>query len=186
MSNTTNKNIGKVVIKNVRLSFANLWEPVAKFGGDPKYDAAFIIDPDSIDGSCNLRRIEAVVRQLENQSFGGMEMPDDLLPLKDGNSHDYDGWADMTILSSSSRARPGVLDRGKRPVQAGEPGAPYSGCNVDAVIKLWAMDNDYGKRICARLLAVRFRNHGEPFAGSGFDDDDFDDLEDLDDDECEI
>jgi len=159
----------KMTIKNTRLSFANLWQPVAKFGGDPKYEASFILDPKSPDGNDNLNRFRAIVRQLENEAFDGVEMPTDKLPIKDGNDKDYDGWKDMLIISASDRGRPVVVDWDKHPVLEGEDGAPYSGCMVDASINIWAMNNKFGKRICASLLAVRFRADGDSFKGSSVD-----------------
>ena len=60
----------------------------------------------------------------------------------------------------------------------------YGGCYVNAIIELWAQDNNYGKRINANLLGVQFHKDGEPFGGGGVSvkADDFDDVSGDDDD----
>jgi tripartite-type tricarboxylate transporter receptor subunit TctC len=40
---------------------------------------------------------------------------------------------------------------------------PFAGCYVNATIRLWAQDNQYGKRINAQLRAVQYVKDGAAF-----------------------
>ncbi|MWN55950.1 ssDNA-binding protein, partial [Escherichia coli] len=52
-----------------------------------------------------------------------------------------------------------------------------AGCYVNAVIDIWAQDNNFGKRINASLGGVQFLRDGDAFAGGGVASaDDFDDI----------
>ena len=73
-----------------------------------------------------------------------------------------------------------MIDRDKTPLTE-EDGKIYSGCYVNAIVELWSMNNEYGKRICGNLLGVQFFRDGEAFASSG-DSVGVDDFESLDDD----
>jgi len=44
-----------------------------------------------------------------------------------------------------------------------ENGKPYAGCYVNMSIRLWAQDNQFGKRVNAQLRAVQFVKDGEAF-----------------------
>lgn len=156
----------KLTLKNCRLSFADLFNAVSKFDGDPKFSASFIVDPKSDDGKANLAAFKKIVRQLEKEKFGGKELPIDKLPIKDGNDKDYDGWADMMIISAANKKRPTIVGRKRQPVAEGDVDAPYSGCIVNVVLDIWAMDNQFGQRIIASLEAVQFAAEGEPFVAS--------------------
>jgi hypothetical protein len=70
-----------------------------------------------------------------------------------------------------------VVDRDRTPLTASD-GKPYAGCFVNAVVELWAQDNQYGKRINASLGGVQFAADGDAFGGGGVrtEADDFDDL----------
>ena len=65
-------------------------------------------------------------------------------------------------VSARSVKRPGVVDRDLSPLTA-EDGKPYAGCYVFATIRLWAQDNQWGKRINASLRNVQFIKDGEAF-----------------------
>jgi len=43
----------------------------------------------------------------------------------------------------------------------------YAGCYVNAIVVLWAQNNNYGKRINANLLGVQFVADGSPFGDGG-------------------
>ena len=155
----------KLTLKNVRLSFPKLFRPDDKFGGGPKYGASFIIDPESDEGMANLKGLEGIVRELEARHLGDKEMPEDRLPIKDGDIKGYPGWEGMRIVTANSRRPPVIHDRALREIAEGDAQEPYAGCYVDAVLDLYAIDpqSDYGPRICAALGGVRFRSKGKPF-----------------------
>ena len=170
--------MAKLKLKNVRLSFADLFTAVSKFEGDPKFSACFIIDPNSDDGKANLAGFKKIVRQLESEKFGGEELPTDKLPIQNGDDKDYGGWAGNVIISAANKKRPVIVGRQRQPVAEGDVDSPYAGCVVNAVLDVWAMSNQYGKRIIASLEAVQFAAEGEPFTASSVNvDSDFDDID---------
>ena len=46
-----------------------------------------------------------------------------------------------------------------------DDGVMYAGCYVNAVLDIWAMDNKFGKRICATLSGAQFFKDGDAFTG---------------------
>ena len=170
--------MAKLKLTNVRLSFADIFTPVSKFDGPEKFSACFIIDPNSDDGKANLASFKKVVRQLESEKFGGEELPTDKLPIQNGDDKDYGGWAGNVIISAANKKRPVIVGRKRQPVAEGDIDSPYSGCVVNVLLDVWAMDNKYGKRIIASLEAVQFAADGEPFTASSVNvDSDFDDID---------
>ena len=47
-----------------------------------------------------------------------------------------------------------------------EDGKLFAGCYVNAAISIWIMDNKWGKRVNANLVAIQYVKDGEAF-GSG-------------------
>ena len=169
----------KLILKNTRLSFANLYTATSKFEGtEPKFSACFIIDPETKEGKANLEAFGEIVSQLEKDYFKGKQLANDKKPIKDGNTKDYDGWKDMKIISASNKRRPRVIGCQKQPVAEGDDQAPESGNYVNAALDVWAMDGKFGQRICASLEAVQYASKGEPFTASTVDiESDFDEID---------
>ena len=121
-----------------------------------------------------------------DQVFKQMKAGDKLC-LHDGDTKaQYEGFEGMMFVSSRTKTRPLTLGGGpnkKDPVVESD-GVLYSGCYVNAVIELWAQDNQFGKRINAQLGGVQFYRDGDAFSGGGSaaDEDDFEDLGDQGDD----
>lgn len=160
----------KMTLNNVRLSFNSLDKPSNKFGGDPKYSASVIIDPATVDGKSQLEMFRTKIREVEANDLGGVKMPLDKVPMRDGNDKDYDGWKNTMIVKATSKAKPKILNRRNAIISATDDSFPYAGCYVDIVISLWAMKSpQYGNRICASLVAVRYRKDGDPFTGESLD-----------------
>lgn len=192
--------VGRVKLKNVRLSFPHLFEPqegmvdddTGKKGPD-KYGASFLIPKETAEGKATLAAIKAAADGVKTEKWG--KNPPKLKPekicLRDGDQEDWDGYENHFYLTSSNTRQPVLIDRRKgvdgqwlrlldcngEPV----PGALellYAGCYVNAVVSLWAQDNKHGKRINASLEAVQFLRHGEAFGAKpvnpddSFDDDD--------------
>jgi len=162
----------KVKLNNVRLAFPALFEAKAVNGeGEPRFSAAFPVDPDSDNAKALKSAIEAVAKEKwgakagailkELQSKGRVAYKESSLS-KDGEV--YDGFEDMHTLNASNKVRPLVIDQSKNPLTA-QDGKPYAGCYVDVSVELWAQDNSWGKRINAVLRGVQFRSDGDAFAG---------------------
>ena len=90
--------------------------------------------------------------------------------LHDGTERDdQEGYGDgVMYISTSSTRKPQIKTK-----QAGglvdlpeSSGKPYGGCYAAHVIRLWAQDNDFGKRINCEIAAVCFVKDGKPFGSA--------------------
>lgn len=171
----------KLKLNHVRLAFPALFEAKTVNGeGEPAFSAVYLIDP----ADPQVKTIEAAMLAVAKEKWGAKgEAQFKALRaagktcLNDGDlKGDYAGFAGQLYLSARSKTRPLVLDADKTPLLPAD-GKPYAGCYVNATLDIWAMDNNYGKRICASLGGVQFYRDGDAFAGgSGGSADDFDDV----------
>lgn len=170
----------KVQLKNVRLSFPDLFEPRAfKAGDEPKYKATLLIAKDDPQ----VEVIEKAILATATEKWGakaasvikGIRGNPNKFNFQDGDTKDYDGYAGNMALSASSKSRPLVIDRDKTPLGAAD-GRPYAGCYVNASLELFGYDNS-GNGISATLKGVQFVRDGDAFGGGApASPDDFDDL----------
>jgi hypothetical protein len=90
----------------------------------------------------------------------------------------------MVAISAGNPKRPTVVDRAKNPTTESD-GIVYAGCYVNVILDVWAQDNEWGKRINAKLLGVQFFKDGDSFgSGATVSEDDFDDLSAEDEDDA--
>lgn len=181
----------KVQLKEVRLAFPALFQAKAVKGnesGEPRFSAAFVIEP----GSTNAKALKAAVEAVAKEKWGAKATAiltelrsKDRIAYKEGplskDGTPYDGFEGMHSINASNKTRPLVLNRDKTPLTA-QDGKPYGGCYVNASIELWAQDNSFGKRVNASLKGVQFVKDGEAFGGGApASPDEFDELpeEDL-------
>jgi hypothetical protein len=172
----------KIRLTNVRLAFPAIFQAQTVNGeGDPAYSATFILPADHPQ----IREIKAAIKEVAKNKWGAkadqqlaLMEKQDKTALHDGDlKSNYDGFAGNLYVSARSKTRPTVVDRDRTPLTASD-GKPYAGCFVNAVVELWAQDNQYGKRINASLGGVQFAADGDAFGGGGVrtEADDFDDL----------
>lgn len=158
-----------VTIRNVRLSFPSLFEP--KKGPEetskPAYAATFLLDKKT--NAEDIKRVQAAIDAVVKAEFKGVKPPKTC--LRDGTEKSHlDGYgADMVFISARNEKRQLVLDRdAKSPLEA-KDGKIYAGCYVNAVIRVWAQNNKFGKRVNASLGPVQFVKDGEEFGDSRID-----------------
>tara|TARA_R110000822_G_scaffold11698_1_gene42457 strand:+ start:1370 stop:1909 length:540 start_codon:yes stop_codon:yes gene_type:complete len=157
-----------IKLSGVRLSFPNLFTPTAFEEGKPKsYSATFILDKET--DTKQIADIQKVVDYLCKSELKKNKLPADKVCLRDGDmKEDVDGYGDaIMFVSSGSKNRPTVVDRQANDIT--NEGDIYAGCYVNASIRLWAQDNQYGKRINADLRGIQFLRDGDPFGGDKFD-----------------
>jgi hypothetical protein len=171
----------KVKLEKVRLAFPKLFKAEQVNGeGEPQFSATFIFPKDHP----NVKDIENAILQVAKEKWA--DKADVILKkvkaelktcLKDGDlKADLDGFVGNYFLNASNKTRPYVINRDKTQLNS-DDGVIYAGCYVYAVIDIWAMDNKFGKRICASLSGVQFYKDGDAFTGGGVASDaDFDDL----------
>ena len=157
-----------VKLSNVRLSFPSLWK--ARKGPDATskeaFQASFILDKKT--NAPEIKAINAMIDLIVKESFKGKRPPK--VCLREGSEKgDTDGYGDgVCFISARSDKRPHVVDRNLAPLVE-EDGKPYAGCYVNATVRLWAQDNQYGKRVNASLRAVQFVKDGEAFGEGSID-----------------
>lgn len=183
----------RIVIRNARLSFPDLFEAVQFDGQGPfSYRCTLLIPSDS-DVK---KQIDSAIKETADGKWGA-KAPAILEKAKlvgkicftDGNLKDYNGYADNWALVTSrkdSDGAPAVIDRDKTPLGKGS-GKLYSGCYVNAIVDFFPQDNTYGKTVRSGLVSVQYVKDGESFGGAapvtvdgfddlGFDEDEGDDL----------
>jgi len=179
---TTTTPVGRIQLKNVRLSFPNLFEP-SVVGDDPKakprYSAMLILPLDHPQLKECYAKMKAVAKDKWGAKAEAMYTAiekSDKLAVHDGDTKaQYDGVAGNMFISAASQesARPLVIDADKSMLTPRD-GRPYAGCYVNASIDFWAQDNGFGKRINAQLRGVQFFKDGDAFAaGRPADSDEF-------------
>lgn len=161
----------KIKIQNSRLSFPSLFR-TAVFGGEDtgKYEATFILDKEQ--HAEVIKQIQAEAARLMKEELKG-KIPADKVCMKDGDEQGRPEFDGAYTIKASTKRRPLVIDRDKSPITE-EDNRVYAGCYVNAIISLWAQNNQYGKRINAQLDGVQFVRDGEPFGDGGISADEFD------------
>ncbi len=158
-----------VTLKNVRLSYPALFEPKTFAGAEatskPAYSASVLLDKKA--NKVEIAAVQAGIASLVKSDLKGKHPGPSKVCLREGSEKpDTDGYsADNMFVGARNETRPTVVDRDLTPLVAAD-GKPYAGCYVNAVIRLWAQDNKFGKRVNASLAKVQFLKDGEPFGGS--------------------
>jgi hypothetical protein len=163
--------MSKIKLVNVRLSFPSLFQH-AQFGGEStgKYEATFVLD--KVEHADLITSIKAKIAELMKTELKG-KVAADKICLKDGDDLGRTEFEGKYTIKASTKKRPLVIDKDKSPL-AQEDERVYAGCYVNAVVSLWAQNNNYGKRINAQLDGVQFFKDGEPFGDGGITTDEFD------------
>jgi hypothetical protein len=172
--------VGEVLLKNVRLSFAALYEP-AKDRKDKKtgelikgkYKANFLIPKNTAEGKREMAKVRKACDEVKEKKWGNKipKLKPNQVCVRDGDLEDYEGYEGMFYVSASNNDRPALITKHKDDKGEWLPapkGKLYSGCYVNALIRIWAQDDpDYGKRLNCSVEAVQFAGKGEAFSGGG-------------------
>lgn len=180
------EDICKIMLKDVRLSFPQLFRAKA-FGdgsqGEPAFSAEFLIDKNTKLGQKTLDMIDDAIYEAKVKKWGEDEkkwpkISKDKPFFKDGDDPDYERpeTEGMMIVSSRNPKKPRILGIDKEDLHESD-GIIYGGCYVDAIVRVWAQDNKFGKRVNCSLEAVRFRRDGDAFGAAPIDPDEFEDIE---------
>lgn len=160
------KNSTKVVTGTVRLSYANVWEPVSINGGAPKYSVSLIIP------KTDTKTINAINEAIDNAiqagigKFGG-KIPNKAalkLPLRDGDlERDDEAYKNSFFLNANSKDAPQIVDRAVQPIL--DRGEVYSGCYARVSINFYAFNSNGNRGIACGLGNIQKVNDGEPLGG---------------------
>lgn len=198
MAKDEKKQIGEVILKNVRLSYAHLDKPQKDSKNDAgeiikgKFGASLLMKKGTPETKAMVAKIKAASEEVKAAKWGNNppKFKPERVCLRDGDLEDWDGYENHLYVSTSNNQKPTVVDKSREPVEPGDKQWPYSGCYVNAVIRIWAQNNEAdkgGKRINASLEAIQFKAHGKPFSSakpvdvnSAFDDESEEDEQEFD------
>lgn len=163
--------MSKFKIANARLSFPSLFT-TAQFGGEDtgKYECTLILDKQQ--HAEVIKTMKSAIEALMANELKG-KIPADKVVLKDGDESGRPEFEGKMTIKVSSKRRPLVINRDKSPIVESD-NIIYAGCYVNAIITLWAQNNQWGKRINGSLEGVQFAKDGEPFGDGGASVNDFD------------
>jgi hypothetical protein len=153
--------MAKIKMHNVRLSFPSLFRKAVFSGEETKFEATFLLNKET--QADKIAEIEQAIEAMIRDNLKGTKLKEDKICLKDGDEIDYAGYAGHMSIKASNNKRPMVFDRDKTPLSE-DDNRIYAGCYVNAIVELWAQNNQWGKRINANLLGVQFFKDGEPFS----------------------
>lgn len=187
-------NEAMVTLLGVRLSFASLFETNKQKQDDgteretwkanfliPKAEADVMMAVQNGQRMNIMKALKAASAAAKEKKWGSEDKWPKLKPeklfLRDGDLEDWDGYEGCFYVSANASVtnRPAVVTNRKdgngRWIMAepGGAGAPYSGCYVNAVIRVWAQDNEHGKRVNSELKTVQFFKDGDPFGAAPVD-----------------
>ncbi|MDP2263259.1 MAG: DUF2815 family protein [Hydrogenophaga sp.] len=200
--------MGRIVLKNVRLAFPDIWKPGEPMPGStsgPKYGAQLIFAPDSPAAQlCQQELLRAATEKWAGQaSMVLQELGKDKKFLRRGDGNlakdgtVRNGFGGMLYAAAKNKTKPAIIARNffnGRPVFLNEDGSgmqdnavipgqmfkvPYGGCTVNAAIDVYAMDKvGQGKGVYATLISVQFVEDGQAFSGGAVDANGLEDLGD--------
>lgn len=169
--------IGEVLLTDVRLSFADLFEPGKPQKNDKgemvpgKFKANALMEKGTPGTKKNIAKIQKAADEVKKKKWGDKipKLKPEKVCLRDGDLEDWEGYAGCFYLSANNKEQPQLITRRKDAKGkwiAAKKGEIYSGCRVNMLVRLWAQDSEeYGKRLNASVEVVQFHAHGEAFGG---------------------
>jgi hypothetical protein len=176
----------KVVTGEVRLSYANLWEPKSINGGTPKYSVSIIISKTDARTIAKIKAaIETAYREGETKLKGnGKTVPPIAAiktPLRDGDTErpDDEAYAGSYFINANSATAPGIVDKACEPIL--ERSQIYSGVYARASVNFYAFNSNGNRGVACGLNNIQKLRDGDPLGGKSRAEDDFstDDDEDF-------
>lgn len=153
----------QVTLKRVRLAFVKVNRPeeFTKGDGKPRYSVTMLMERDG----ANEKLVDAAILAAATEKWGekakaAIRMLGSTAKLckYDGDTRDYVGFEGMTAVNASSNADmpPTLVTPGRKRLANAEQSMIYSGCWANVIINVWAMDNDWGRRVNAELKGIQF------------------------------
>lgn len=189
----------QVMLKDVRLSFPDLWKPGKPMNPQdtPKYGGQFIFAPDSEAAKICKEAMVSAAKEVFGPNWENIvrSMEKSKKCLRVGNDHpDKDGkvregYQDMMYLVARNKSKPAVVAAKAKNADGSwnylteADGKPYGGCYVNVKVNIKAMKakEQIPNQIYATLEAVQFVRDGESFGAGPGTPEGFDDVEGADD-----
>lgn len=171
----------KVVTGIVRLSYANVWEPVSINGSNPKYSVSVIIPKSDENTLANINAaVDAAIKEGTGK-FGG-KTPNKAalkLPLRDGDAErDDEAYKNSFFVNANSTTPPQIVDMSVQPML--DRAEVYSGCYARVSLNFYAFNSNGNRGIACGLGNIQKVKDGDPLGSRSSAADDF--ATDLDDD----
>lgn len=152
----------KLKLEGVKLSFPSFLE-TERFQGKSthKYGATFIVDKSDVE---NTQKIEEAINNILTQANDTNFQQEGRTFRRDGEATKYSQYKSSVLVRGTNRDRPKLINRDLTQIEVRDiDDFFYSGSIVNAVLGCWWQDNNYGKRINAKLYAVQFVEHSPNF-----------------------
>lgn len=166
MTKTIN-NPTKVVTGEVRLSYANVWEPKSINGGREKYSVSLLIPKDDKATLAAIEKaIDAAIKEGAGK-FGGKIPPKAALklPLRDGDvERDDEAYARHYFVNANSINKPQIVDANVHPIL--DRSEVYSGCYARVSINFYAFNHSGNRGVACGLGNLQKTRDGEPLGGN--------------------
>lgn len=165
----------KVFLPDVRISYPSLLEPRQPLmGGEPKYDATFLMAPDS--GAAH--NLTAAVQDIAQRAFGNAaeKILRENSPVKKGDDKETPpaGYAGNLYITARSKMRPDLRDSNPQ-IMITDPATIQDrfrgGYHVNAFVEVYSYEAKAAtgavikRGIAAMLLGVQFKAYDKPFGG---------------------
>ena len=163
----------KIVIGEVRFSYAHVWEPWSNNGKEAKYSVSLLI-PKSNEKMLN--QIRLAIKQAKQQGvskWGGKIPSDCMIPIRDGDKNRPDDavYVGPYFMNANCKTPPGIIDRNRQPII--DTTEFYSGCYGYASITFYAYNRNGNKGIACGLNHIMKTRDGESLGGRARAEDDF-------------
>jgi len=175
-----------IYLSNVVLSFPKLVEASTNsdFPNSPKkFSADFILEPNNPGFAAFMGEVGKVAQEKWKEHAGNVlqVVQNDRRLRCYGNGSEkikketfqpYEGYANNVYVTASSNEDrpPQIVDAQGKPCdnantmqRAVEARKLYGGCHVNAAVRPWAQDNQFGRGVRCELIAVQFLADGTPF-----------------------
>lgn len=174
----------KVIFTDVRLSYANLFEPRAFEGQEPKYSVSLLIPKTDTETLKVVKEAIANAKAQGVEKFGAKWGGTLRNPLRDGDADkpDDENYAGHYFINASSKTAPKVVGKQKdkstgKAIELTEEDV-YSGCYANVSVNFYPY-NTVSKGIGAGLNNVQKERDGARFGGRSSAEEDFEDFEEV-------
>ena len=167
MARISDKNNRQVITNELRLSYANLFEPKSINGSDEKYSVSLVIPKEDKETLELIQKaIENAKEEGKTSKFGGKVPVGLKMPLRDGDTErDDEVYKNSYFINANANASnpPGIVDKYGRKIE--DSTEVYSGCYAKASITFYAFNSNGNKGIACGLNNIMKVRDGEPLSG---------------------
>lgn len=152
----------KVITPKFRLSFPELFEPKAFEDQAAKYSIQMLFDK-----KADLSPLKNAVKLAVREKWGENPPKGLVLPFKDGNEKDLEGYEDKIVVGAASKFKPQVVDQRLEAILTADD--IYAGCFARAAVNAyaWEYKNQKGavmkRGVSFNLESVQKLAEGERF-----------------------